>query len=564
MPSERNRQFIETQFGLATTAQAAGRIDDAIIHYRAALALDPDLPEAHNNLGVALENSGRLDEALGHYRAAVVCRPGYAEAYVNLGNALAGQGKGGEAVAAYRRAIEIDPSRPEAHYNLGNCLYVLRKLTEAAAAFRRAIELRPDHAEAHNNLGIVLQELYRTREAVAAYRQALALRPDMAEAHANLGNVLVELGEFDAAMAEFLRSIEYAPGQPNFYFNLSNLRTFAPGDAHLAAMESLARDLASLPPDQAIALLFALAKAYGDIGEHERAFRHLAEGNLRKRRGIAYDEAATLGSFDRIRKTFSRELLAKRRDAGDPSPKPVFIVGMPRSGTTLVEQILASHPSVFGAGELYDLDDIVTELGNDAFPEAAARLPDAELRALGARYVARLPSEAGAAKRVTDKMTWNFRYVGLIRLILPNARIVHMRRDPVDTCMSCFARLFAREQAHTYDLAELGRYYRAYRTLMAHWREVLPAGVMLELDYESVVADLEGSARRLLAHLGLPWDEACLSFHATRRPVRTSSAVQVRQPIYRSAVGRWAPYLPYVGTLTATLDETAAKAGAAR
>jgi Sulfotransferase family len=224
----------------------------------------------------------------------------------------------------------------------------------------------------------------------------------------------------------------------------------------------------------------------------------------------------------------------------------VFIVGMPRSGTSLVEQILASHPAVHGAGELPDFDRLATTatVANPAialFPECIGRLTPAQLTAVGERYLARLRALAPEAQRVTDKMPINFRHLGLIRLALPQARIIHVRRDPVDTCLSCYSILFMGNQPHAYELGELGRYYHSYQRLMAHWRTVLPPDAMLEVDYEDVVADLEGQARRMVAYCGLDWDAACLSFHRTQRPVRTASAVQVRQPIYRDAIGRWRP-----------------------
>jgi hypothetical protein len=280
-------------------------------------------------------------------------------------------------------------------------------------------------------------------------------------------------------------------------------------------------------------------------------------GNALKRGQIEYDEAVTLGKLARSRAVFTPELIGRLHGLGDPSPQPVFIVGMPRSGTTLVEQILASHPMVHGAGELKTMNDVVlTVRGPDGntipYPEFVPSLDPAALKAIGARYVALLRELAPQGERVTDKMPSNYYFVGLIHLALPNARIIHTMRDPVDTCISCFSKLFTAEQNHTYDLGELGRYYRRYERLMAHWRRVLPAGRMLDVRYEDVVADLESQARRIIDYCGLPWDDRCLSFHQTDRPVRTASATQVRQPIYSSAVGRWKVYEKFLGPL---LDE---------
>ena len=265
--------------------------------------------------------------------------------------------------------------------------------------------------------------------------------------------------------------------------------------------------------------------------------------------------------FDRIEAVFTRELIAAKSGGGDESPMPIFVLGMPRSGTTLIEQIIASHPLVHGAGELGELNEVVlTVRGPDGntipYPEFVLALDAAALKQIGARYVAsvrKLMPEGTQARYLTDKMPSNYYFAGLIHLALPNAVIIHCVRDPVDTCVSCYSKLFSGAQIHTYDLAELGRYYRRYERLMAHWRRVLPKGRILDVRYEDVVADLEGQARRILAYCALPWDDRCLAFHRTERPVRTASATQVRRPIYNTAVGRWRAYADDLGPLLAAL-----------
>jgi hypothetical protein len=313
-------------------------------------------------------------------------------------------------------------------------------------------------------------------------------------------------------------------------------------------MQRLAQADVPLALSDRIYLHFALGQALADIGEHARSFRHLLAGNALQRGRVAYDEAAMLDVFNRIRAVFTADLLRSKRGSGDPSARPVFIIGMPRSGSTLIEQILASHPSVFGAGERADfpqaLGQLVMRNGGAASDLAAiTSLSADQLALLGADYLRRLGDAAGGAaayQRITDKYLANFAYLGLIHMALPNARFIHSRRAPVETCLSCFSRLFD-DVPFSYDLGELGRYWRAYDALMAHWTQVLPAGVMIEVRYEDLVADLEGEARRMLMHCGLPWHDACLAFHATTRVVRTESAAQVRQPIYRTSVERWRP-----------------------
>jgi sulfotransferase family protein len=252
---------------------------------------------------------------------------------------------------------------------------------------------------------------------------------------------------------------------------------------------------------------------------------------------------------------FTGELMRSHEGRGERSCVPVFILGMLRSGTTLVEQILASHPKVFGAGEVDDFNKVIAALH---FPEVVSLMSGEQLRQLGASYVGGIRVAAPVVERITNKSPGNFRFTGLIHMMLPNARIIHTRRDPIDTCLSCFSKLFVGNHPYAYDLEELGRYYRAYEALMAHWRSVLPPNVMLEVQYEEVVADLEGQARRIVAHCGLEWDALCLAFHQTERPVRTASATQVRQPIYKSSVGRWRAYEPFLGPLLAELKPSIA------
>jgi hypothetical protein len=331
-------------------------------------------------------------------------------------------------------------------------------------------------------------------------------------------------------------------------------------------MAKLADTMSSLTVHEQIELGFALGKAYADIGAHERAFRRLIDANALKRKQTFYDEGASLAGFERMKAAFTDALMRANEGLGDPSCAPVFILGMPRSGTTLVEQILASHPGLFGAGEIDDFGKATVaslrraQRSAQDFPEAISTMSGEQLRRLGEDYLGRIRAKAPAAERIANKTPENFRLVGLIHLALPNARIIHMRRDPVDRCVSCFSKLFAENLPYAYDLGELGRYYRAYEDLMAHWRAVLPEGVVLDVRYEEVVADLEGQTRRILDHCRLEWDARCLDFHRAARPVRTASVAQVRQPIYASSVGRWRAYEPFLAPLISALRGEAADA----
>ena len=539
---------------LGLAAYQMGHTDVAIEAIGRAIETNGQNPGYFSNLGNVFYGCGRFDKAVAAYRQAISIYPRFADAYSNLGAALEKQGKLDEAVAAYRQAICLKPDFADAHGNLGIVLKEQGKLNEAVTAYRQAISIRPNDAKAHYNLGVALKEQGKLDEVVTANRQAIRIKPDFADAYFNLGLALKEQGKLDESRNALEKAVELSPARAGNYRVLADAKQFRSGDPHLAAMEKLAREMASLSREEQIDLHFALAKAYEDLEEHERCFKHLLEGNALQRRRISYDEASTLHRFSRIRETFTLKLMREMQGFGDPSTVPVFIVGMPRSGTSLIEQILASHRKVFGAGELDNIPSAVAKLiGRDdasmRFPEVVSSMRAEQLRQLGSNYITAVGALAPRAERITDKMPLNFAYVGLIHLALPNARIIHARRDPLDTCFSCFSKLFAGDQPYSYDLGELGRFYRSYEALMEHWRSVLTPGVMLEVQYEDVTGDLEIESRRILAHCGLEWDDACLSFHKTERSVRTASAVQVRQPIYLSSIGRWRHYGRQLGPL---------------
>ena len=548
----------ECHLNLGHALRAQGRRDEAVAAYRQAIRASPTFAQAYSCLGALLGEQGRLDESIAACRQAVGIRPDHAEGWCNLGIALCARGRFDQAIAAHREAIRIRPDYAEAHSALGSALRAHGDLDDAIASHREAVRLRPDRAEAWSNLGRALHDQNLTAEAIEAFRQAIALDPASAEAHNSLGAALRALGRLPEARAALKSAVRLAPGNAAYQRNLSEIARFVAGNSRLAVMEQLAANGTSLSIDDRIELHFALGKAYEDLGRHAEAFRQWLHGGALKRQQVSYDEAATLAGLERIKDVFTPELIGKWRGIGQPSSTPIFVVGMMRSGTTLVEQILASHPRVFPGGEMKHFAAAVSEIraapgAQMAFPGLVPEMVEPDFRDLGARYLAQIVGLAPGAAHITDKMPGNFVFAGLIHLALPNAVIVHTVRDPVDTCLSCFSKLFGAEQNYTYDLAELGRYYRGYRELMAHWHRVLPAGRILDVRYEDVVADLEGQARRLLAHCGLEWDARCLAFHQTERPVRTASATQVRQPIYDKSIGRWRAHENFLGPLLAAL-----------
>ncbi len=535
----------EANYGLATLFTELGRVDEAMDRYCAALAADADFAEASFGLGTLLMQRGRFEEAVACFRHALDVDPDYLDARLALGRALQRLERDDEAMASFRTVLEADSVNVSAHYELAVLLHRNQRHADSIQHFQVVLAHRPKHFLAMTTLAEALITNGRPAEAIVLCQKALAVQPDFPWAMSALGVGLVVTGDIEGAVAISRRAVALAPDRPEICYNLTQFAKVRRGDQVLDALETMLPGASSLLPREQCWLHFALAKAYDDIGEQDRGFAHLLEGNAAKRRQIEYNEAKAFVLMDRMREVFTAERLAARRDIGDPPGLPVFIVGMPRSGTTLVEQVLASHKAVFGAGERSELPQAVERLerrvGEVPFPESVWTLPAEELRQVGTDYVAALQALAPDATRITDKMPINFWYAGLIHLILPNARIIHVIRDPVDTCLSCFSKLFAGEVRFTYDLGELGRYYRAYQRLMAHWRAVLPAHVLLEVHYETLVKDFAEEARRIVAHCGLPWDDACLEFHKTPRPVQTASVLQVRRPLYHSSVGRWRP-----------------------
>lgn len=542
-----NPNHFAALYRLAVIRIGAGDVDDAIKLLRKAVNANPKAPEAHCLLGSAHRMRGRNEEAAARFEKAIALNPAYIDAHVALGNLCIASLRYHEAITAFETVLSLEPDHIHAHFNLGAVFALLERFREAVPHFERVLALQPDHRQAQLNLAKTLSALQQDAAALPYYDKFIAAEPATAETYACKSWSLRALGRFGEAREHVLRAIALAPDPAAFYVALGNLARFSDDDPHLARMEELLREPAALPPQVRWGLLFAVAKADADRGHLGRSFDHLLEANTLKRQRTAYDEAATLRRMVETRALFSADFMHRHRGQGDPSPAPIFVIGMPRSGTTLVEQILASHPNVFGAGELTEFQAAIErQTGSDdgAGPNLAQlqAWTGGEFRRLGAEYVAAIRPLAPAADRFTDKLPGNFLFAGLIHLALPNSRIVHMRRDPVDTCFSCFSILFGGNLPFAYDLGELGRYYRAYQALMEHWRAVLPAGVMIEIAYEDVVDDIEGQARQLLDHCGLPWHDACLKFHETRRVVHSSSAAQVRQPIFRSSVGRWLAY----------------------
>lgn len=561
---ERCREAIALKPAHARAHLALGRVlrqqdeDEAsLLHFRQAVEIEPSNARAHSALGVALMSQGALADAVIHFRRAIELDPNYAEGQLRLGNALERRGAPKEAASQYRKAIELDPNYAEAHNNLGSVLLKQGKLEAAIAAFRKAIALKPTSAAAHSNLANALQEQGRYEDALETCHKALELNPDLPEAHINLGAICQITGRMEEARSHFSKALNLKADLVSALYALLHVEKFSRDDPTLETMQSLLES-PKISEEERSQLYFALAKAYDDMGEAEKAFAAAEHGNAIERRKGKYDPATISLLADRSIATFTQAFFEERRFFGSASDLPILIVGLPRSGTTLVEQIVASHPQVFGGGELMVLPDLAADLQRltrvkKPYPEGAAQLDEPAVLRLAGEYLRHLRGLGGSAAHVTDKMPFNFFRLGFMALLLPKARVIHCRRDPLDVFLSGYFLKFRRPIPYTCDHTEFARYFRDYRRLMEHWRRVLPSA-MLEVDYEELVADQEEVSRRIISFCGLEWDDACLEFYKSQRPVRTGSNVQVRLPVYADSVGRWRSYERHLGPLKRALE----------
>jgi tetratricopeptide (TPR) repeat protein len=554
---------------LAAVYLAVGRLDDTVAVCKEALRLQPGLLNAHSNMGIALMRQGRYDEAEAALREEIRLHPRHVEARCNLGAVLHRQGKLPMALAVLQETLRIAPGHAQAQNDIGGVWLACDQPERAVSHLQEAVRLRPDFAEAHSNLGLAFRELGRIEESLACFHEAIQRNPSYAGAHNNLAYTLEFQGKIDEARAEFSEALRLDPNSARALAGLSGLAVhdhYRVDDTTVRHMQALVART-DLPLDDLGRLHFALARILDKAGQHDQAFDHYRHGNdLRKeyvrRRGALFDPAAHHQAVARLIATFAPGYFRRVASFGVDTELPIFVVGMMRSGTTLVEQILASHPQVYGAGELREFGVITSSLAQtlgagESYPECVVRLDAENVRALAERHVSMLRRHGGAAQRVVDKMPFNFLHLGMIATLFPRARIVHCRRDPIDTCLSCYFQNFGEPYGFTLDLGHLGAYYREYERLMEHWMALLPVPIF-SLSYEELTMHQEAVSRRLIAFCGLEWDERCLRFNETERSVRTASTLQVRKPMYQSAVGRWKRYEAHLGPLLEALGRDGA------
>jgi tetratricopeptide (TPR) repeat protein len=579
---------------LGLAVEGLGRFSEAVEHFRHALRLRPDFATAHNFLGFALGQLGQSDEALTHFRRAVELNPNYPSARANLGRLLLERGRPVEALPHCREAVRLRPNVAVLHYNLGKALHGIGRLREALpwlqrcteldgnnanfwqlradthwdlgeraaalACWQRVLALDPRRGGGHLGLGLWLLEDGRLSEARQRFRHAIELQPNLAQAHLHLGDLHEALGELAEAEAAYRTALRLQPAYALPHARLARLLGARLPDADRAALEQRLTDTHLLPEFRA-SLLFGLAQVFDGRGDWAGAAATATRANticqeMARHRGT-YDSTHHERFVDGVLRAFDRDFFRRVAGLGLPDRRPVFVIGLPRSGTTLIEQVLASHPSVHGGGEL--------SLSLEAFVQISAAVGRSEqaldcvpcldgpaIRRLAEGYRERLRAlDGGRAERIVDKMPDNYLYLGFLAALFPQATFIHCRRDLRDTAVSCWLTDFT-NIPWANEIEGIAVRFRQYRRLMAHWETVQPAAIH-EVDYEETVADLESVARRLLAACGLDWHPACLEFHRTRRPVRTASTTQVRQPIYTRSIGRWKNYEPHLADLFAAL-----------
>ncbi len=545
---------------LATKSLGAGRPADAIAPLREAALLEPFNATIQHDLGLAYLESGYVPDAIAALQRAVAIKPIYADAHFRLGIALEKLGNSGGAIVAYDRATQLLPSLTEAWFRAGALVYLLGHLDEAVGCFRRAAATggKTQFGRLGNARALLIEN--RNKEAEQVLRQTLALDPESALAHDLLGNLLSELGRFDEARECFRRAIEIAPLLSGSYYEFVRCRPIT-GDDHglLQQMES-ALATPKLEPTQVHRLHLAIGKAAEDLGDYSLAMRHFDAADAVRRSSSPFDSAAFSIEIDRLIARFTPKLIASAPGLGNSDATPVLIVGMPRSGTTLVEQILSMHPEVGAGDELNFWNERgAAWLRSGAAGDEKMFVLRQFLSTCAAEYLRVLRMIAPKAVRVTDKMPFNFLWAGLIHLAFPRAIIIHCRRAAVDTALSIHQTHFHPGLAFPTGGEELVAYFRGYRRLTAHWRNVLPADRFIEIDYEELTSAPQPVIQRIVAACGLAWNDECLHPEHNPRAVKTPSKWQTRQPIYRTSVERWRRYEPWLGTLRSLVaDEPSA------
>ena len=542
--------YAEAHGNLAATLHECGRLDEAEASYRRAIALQPDYAIAHFNLASTLHDLGRLDEAEASYGQAIDLIPNFIDAHVNLGITLQSLGKLDAAEASHNKAIALQPDYAVAHFNLASTLHDLGRLDEAEASYCQAIALQPDYAKAHLNLANTRSELGKLDEAEVSYNKTITLQPDYVTAHSNLGLMLQELGRLDEAEACFNKAIALQPDHAKAHHYLTRMKKFVTKDEQYSKLHELYLD-EEISEEQLCHINFALAKASEDLEDFEQAFTHYSEGNALRKKLLNYDISQDIKLFKKLQSSYT-EIENNAPDNADLAhqPTPIFIVGMPRSGTTLVEQIISSHSNINGGGEL-----LLAAQSGGPIATGEVEISKDALHEFRKKYLSKLQNVSNGNPMVTDKMPQNFRYIGLLATAFPEAKIVHVKRNTAAVCWGNYKQYFkSKNLGYCYDLDDIVRYHELYEDLMAFWDMSIGKRIYT-LDYDLLTVNQKDETHKLIAYLDLNWDEKCLFPQNNRRRITTASNVQVREKVYQGSSQQWKHYKPFLKGLLDGLDD---------
>ena len=547
--------YAEVNYNLGVTLKELGQLDAAVKCYEKAIASQPDYADPYNNLGSIFLRLDQLDAAVECYEKAIAIQPDYAEAHNNLGLTLKKLDQVDAAVKCYEKAIASQPDYADPYNNLGSIFMELGQMDDAINSYEKAVAIKPEYAEAHNNLGNAFNKLERLDDSVKCYKKALIFKPDYTDAHYNLGIAFKGLGQIDDAVKCYEKAVAIKPDNAEAHRNLSALKKYTKDDPQITQMQSLV-STSDLSQSDRMLLCFALAKAYEDLGKQDELFKFLHEGNRLRKEDLSYSLDKDQKLFTSCRNLFSSlpSTIENSLSYETSAIQPIFIVGMPRSGTSLVEQIIASHHAVHGAGELDTLSNLILPIVKNHPTHNNRVLSEKTFFSIRQQYLDSLSSFNVSENIITDKMPLNFRYIGFILSAFPEAKIIHLKRDTMATCWSIYKHYFqSKGNGFAYNQENLAGFYDLYIDLMAFWHQ-LYSDKIYDLCYEDLTTNQEEETRKLLEYCELDWDENCLNFHTNNRVVKTASALQVRQKMYQGSSKVWKQHEAYLQPLIKALS----------
>ena len=545
--------YVAAQYSLGNTFMELGQLDEALKSYEAALKLKPDFVEAINNLGITFFKLHKLDEAMKSYEKALALDPNFADAHNNIGIVFSELGQLDEAIMSCKAAITLQSDYAEAHYNLGLIFHDLKRLDEATQSYKTAIAFQPDYADAHYNLGILFHDTGQLELAIDSIQIAIKINPENADTHKYLGNTFQSNGQIDEAIKCYEKALSINPFHADAHRNLSTIKNYIHDDDQINLMQDLLLN-GNLSQSDLVHINFALAKANEDLGKKDDLFKSLNEGNRLRKEELNYSLNKDLDEHSNLKRLININLSNSKESIKLKSSKirPIFIVGMPRSGTSLVEQILSSHQKIHGAGELSTLNNLIVPIINDCILKDKKVIEDSYLSVRN-EYLSYISRLNVSETIITDKMPTNFRYIGFILKAFPEAKIIHLNRDSRAICWSIYKSYFPGEGlGWAFNMKDLAGYYNSYIDLMTFWHQLFPRKIY-DICYEDLTTNQEEETRKLLKYCELEWDDNCLNFHNNKRAVKTTSSLQVRKKMYQGSSEVWKKYESYLQPLIKVL-----------